>query len=62
MNENNNLQSTFENLPLHSPDDVDLKIFNTIKSPDNNNGKPIKAANSGDKSSKHPFQTAGFNW
>jgi hypothetical protein len=35
MSENNSL-------PLHSPDDVDLKIFNAIKSPDYNNGKPIK--------------------
>ncbi len=35
MSENNSL-------PLHSPDDVELKIFNAIKSPDYNNGKPIK--------------------
>jgi hypothetical protein len=35
MSENNSL-------PLHSPEDVDLKIFNAIKSPDYNNGKPIK--------------------
>jgi hypothetical protein len=35
MSENNSL-------PLHSPDDVDLKIFNAIKSPDYKNGKTIK--------------------
>jgi hypothetical protein len=30
------------NLPLYSPDNVDLKTFNAIKSPDYQGGKPIK--------------------
>jgi hypothetical protein len=29
-------------LPLYSPENVDLKIFNAIKSPDHRNGKPVK--------------------
>ncbi|RUT01335.1 hypothetical protein DSM106972_068860 [Dulcicalothrix desertica PCC 7102] len=29
-------------MPLYSPYNVDLKVFNAIKSPDNRNGKPIK--------------------
>lgn len=29
-------------MPLYSPDNVELKVFNAIKSPDHHNGKPIK--------------------
>ncbi len=42
MTEDKDLQQIVDNLPLHSPDDVDLKIFNSIKSPDSQGGKAIK--------------------
>ncbi len=42
MIEDKDLQQVVNTLPLHSPEDVDLKIFNAIQSPDNRDGKPIK--------------------
>lgn len=42
MTEDKDLLQVVDSLPLHSPDDVDLKIFNAIKSPDYQGGKAIK--------------------
>lgn len=42
MTENKDLLQIIDNLPLRSADDVDLKTFNAIKSPDYQGGKPIK--------------------
>jgi hypothetical protein len=41
MNGNNHLFAN-NSLPLHPPKDVDLKVFNSIQSPDYKQGKPIE--------------------
>ncbi len=41
MNANNDLQVNTV-LPLYSPEDVDLEVFNSIQDPDYKQGKPVK--------------------